>query len=104
MLEPLSSTIQSVRQIAGTTNDCVSEIDFFKEICQNDDNIDDFSHGKENPPAASVIFWLCNYVFPCCGLPLVAFYKTKMWIFSKISVLKERLQIRTGRFFYKWSI
>ncbi|CBY10813.1 unnamed protein product [Oikopleura dioica] len=52
--------------------------------------------GVSQAPAASVPqFWLSLYAYPLCGIPLVIFYRTKMWIFSKTPVIKERLEIRT---------
>jgi len=52
-------------------------------------------HFKEGPAATLPQFWMCLYVYPLHGLPLVLFYQAKMWIYSKIPVIKERLQIRT---------
>ncbi|CBY10822.1 unnamed protein product [Oikopleura dioica] len=52
-------------------------------------------HGKEAPAASVPQFWLSLYAYPLCGIPLVIFYRTKMWIFSKTPVIKERLEIRT---------
>jgi len=52
-------------------------------------------HGKEAPAASVPQFWLTMYAYPLCGIPLVIFYRTKMWIFSKTPVIKERLEIRT---------
>lgn len=52
-------------------------------------------HAKEGPAASVPQFWMCLFVYPLCGLPLVLFYRTKMWIYSKTPVIKDRLQIRT---------
>lgn len=49
---------------------------------------------KENPAATIWQTWMTLFLFPCCGIPVVIFYKTKMWIFMKIPVIRERLQIR----------
>lgn len=52
-------------------------------------------HFKEAPAASIFPFWLVIYSGLFCGVPLAIFYKTKMWIFTKIPLIKERLQIRT---------
>jgi len=52
-------------------------------------------HYKEAPAASIVQHWMTLFVYPLHGIPLVIFYRTKMWIYSKLPVIKERLQIRT---------
>jgi len=52
-------------------------------------------HTKESPAASVPQFWMTLFGYPFCGLPLVLFYRTKMWIFSKTPVIKDRLEIRT---------
>ncbi|CBY17798.1 unnamed protein product [Oikopleura dioica] len=55
-------------------------------------------HVKEAPAASVPQMWMIIYGYPLCGLLMVIIYRTKMWIFSKTPVIKERLEIRTGRF------
>jgi len=57
-----------------------------------------FSHVKEAPAASVPQMWMIIYGYPLCGLLMVIIYRTKMWIFSKTPVIKERLEIRTGWF------
>jgi len=52
-------------------------------------------HVKENPAASAWQFWWILFLYPLSGLPIVLFTKAKMWIFTKIPVIRERLEIRT---------
>jgi hypothetical protein len=50
---------------------------------------------KENPAGSAWQFWWILFLYPLSGLPIVLFTKAKMWIFTKIPVIRERLEIRT---------
>jgi len=50
---------------------------------------------KESPASSVPKMWMIVYLYPFCGLFMALIYRTKMWIFSKTPVIKERLEIRT---------
>lgn len=53
------------------------------------------SHAKENPAAAIWQLFMNLFLYPGFCIPVAVFSRTKIWIFTKIPVMRERLQIRT---------